>query len=100
MVLSACDDMHVHLYEANGNMIEAFSGHESWVLSVAAHPGGMHFATGSSDGRVKLWDLSQRACIMTSTEHKDQVWSVAFNQDGSQLASCGDDGIVATYNIL
>jgi WD repeat-containing protein 61 len=99
MLLSACDDMHVHLYEANGNLIEAFSGHESWVLSVSAHADGAHFATGSSDGRVKLWDIPQRACLMTSCEHRDQVWSVAFNGDGSQIASCGDDGQVVTYNI-
>jgi WD repeat-containing protein 61 len=91
--------MHVHLYEADGNLIEAFSGHESWVLSVSAHADNMHFATGSSDGRVKLWDIPQRSCLMTSNEHRDQVWSVAFNGDGSQLASCGDDGQVATYNI-
>jgi len=98
LLLSACDDMHVHLHEANGNLVEAFSGHESWVLSVAAHADNTHFATGSSDGSVKLWDISQRACIMTATEHKDQVWSVAFNGDGSQLVSCGDDGVVATYH--
>lgn len=99
LLLSACDDMQVHLYESTGNLIEAFSGHESWVLSVAAHNDNTHFATGSSDGKVKLWDIPQRACVTTSTEHKDQVWSVAFNQDGNQLASCGDDGMVATYNI-
>jgi hypothetical protein len=36
-VITACDDMHVHMYDAeHGTLVEAFSGHESWVLSVSA----------------------------------------------------------------
>lgn len=38
------------------------AGHESWVLSVSAHPSGTAFATGSSDSRIKLWDLQTRTC--------------------------------------
>jgi len=49
------------------------AGHESWVLSVACHPDGSAFATGSSDARVKLWDLQTRTCAQTVTEHTDQA---------------------------
>lgn len=49
------------------------AGHESWVLSVACHPDGSAFATGSSDAKVKLWDLQTRTCAQTLTEHTDQV---------------------------
>ncbi len=49
------------------------AGHESWVLSVACHPNGSAFATGSSDARVKLWDLQTRTCAQTVTEHTDQA---------------------------
>lgn len=49
------------------------AGHESWVLSVACHPDGSTFATGSSDAKVKLWDLQTRTCAQTITEHTDQV---------------------------
>lgn len=92
--------MQIHLYEASsGNLIEAFSGHESWVLGVAAHPDGSHFASSSSDNTVKLWDIPQRTCIVTTKDHTDQVWSVAFNDDGSEMATCGDDGKLITYNI-
>ena len=61
--------MHVHLYdvrmssganaEAGGsgskaNLIGSFSGHASWVLSVAQNPISKVFASGSSDRKVKL----------------------------------------------
>ena len=98
-VLTACDDMQVHLYEASGNLIEAFSGHESWVLDVVAHPDGTHFLSSSSDASVKLWDIPQRTCVTTAREHTDQVWALALNPDGTEAASCGDDGKVVTYGL-
>jgi WD repeat-containing protein 61 len=91
--------MQVHLYEATGNLIEAFSGHESWVLDVAVHPDGGHFLSSSSDSSVKLWDISQRTCVATVREHSDQVWGVALSPDGTKAASCGDDGKVVTYSL-
>jgi hypothetical protein len=43
------------------------------VLSVSCHPDGGAFASGSSDSKVKLWDLSTRTCSQTVAEHSDQV---------------------------
>lgn len=74
------------------------AGHESWVLSVACHPSGSCFATGSSDSKVKLWDMSSRSCAQTLTEHSDQVWDVAFNAAGNRFASVSDDKNVALYS--
>ncbi len=53
-VLTACDDMQSFMFDvANGELVQAFSGHESWVLSVSCHPDGTAFATGSSDSKIK-----------------------------------------------
>jgi WD40 repeat protein len=43
------------------------------VLSVAVHPSGSAFVTGSSDSKVRLFDLQQRQCTQTVAEHSDQV---------------------------
>jgi WD repeat-containing protein 61 len=92
--------MQVHLYDASsGALIEAFSGHESWVLGVDAHPSGHYFVSSSSDNTVKFWDIAQRTCVATLKEHKDQVWAVAFKDDGTELVSAGDDGCVITYAV-
>lgn len=69
------------------------------MLSVAAHPGGGHFATSSSDARVRLWDLSTRTCLQTLGEHTDQVWGLAFSSDGTRLASAGDDKLLTIYSV-
>jgi hypothetical protein len=58
--------MHVHLYDvrmspganaeaaSKANLIGSFSGHASWVLSVAQNPTTKVFASGSSDRKVKV----------------------------------------------
>jgi WD repeat-containing protein 61 len=91
--------MQVHLYEASGNLIEAFSGHESWVLGLAPHPDGNHYLSSSSDGTVKLWDIPQRSCVTTIHEHSDQVWAVAMSDDGTEAISCADDGKLVSYSL-
>lgn len=101
-VVSACDDMQVGLFDVNGGgtPLHSFSGHESWVLSVAVHPDGNAIATGGSDGKVKLWDLKEKKCVQTSSEHSDQVWGVAWSSDGKRLASVSDDRSLCTYAFL
>jgi WD repeat-containing protein 61 len=88
----------IRLYDAAaGALIDALGGHTSWVTAVAPHPSQPFAATSSSDGSVRLWDLTARACVQTAREHGDQVWGVAFSGDGGALASVGDDKAVCVY---
>lgn len=57
---------------------EIRAGHASWVLSISCHPDGNAFATGSSDSKVKLWDLQSRACVQTLADHTDQVRRISM----------------------
>uniref|UniRef100_A0A7S0YU27 Anaphase-promoting complex subunit 4 WD40 domain-containing protein n=1 Tax=Polytomella parva TaxID=51329 RepID=A0A7S0YU27_9CHLO len=99
-LLTACDDMQVHLYDvATLTLVESFSGHESWALSVAPHPTAETFATSGADGHVRLWSLRTRSCVQTlDNAHADQAWSLAWNSEGSQLASVGDDKKLNIYS--
>lgn len=105
LLFSACDDAHVHMYDAEGkSLVGAMSGHASWVLSIDASPDGAAVATGSSDRTVRLWDLSMRAAVQTTTNHSDQVWGVAFRPPGGtgvrvgRLASVSDDKCISLYD--
>ncbi|GAB2223372.1 hypothetical protein Droror1_Dr00017513 [Drosera rotundifolia] len=105
LLFSASDDAHVHMYDADGkSLVGAMSGHASWVLSVDPSPDGAAIATGSSDHTVKLWDLNMRAAVQTMSNHKDQVWGVAFRPlsgsgvRGGRLASVSDDKSLSLYD--
>ena len=97
-LFTACDDGHVHMYDAeHRSLMDALPGHKSWVLGVATAPGqrgggGGALISGGGDGAVKLWDLGQRACVQTMTDQSDAVWGVCFKpDDGGKVASVSDD---------
>lgn len=73
-------------------------GHEDEVRTVAFHPRGDLVASGSGDGIVRLWDLSQPNTIVLRG-HKTSVRSLAFSSDGNILASASDDHTVHLWNL-
>jgi WD repeat-containing protein 61 len=101
-LLTASDDRHVNAHDVErAALVSSYSGHASWVLAVAGMPGAGSrvFATGSADKSVKLWDTATKSHVHTFAEHSDLVWSVAWNDDGSELASVSDDRSLVVYSI-
>ncbi len=62
---------------------DALEGHTDHVNTVAFSPDGRTLASGSSDGTVKLWDVSRRELLATPFGHTDPVMAVAFSLDGA-----------------
>ena len=54
-------------------ILGTMSGHGSYVLCVDFCPDNTHFATSSSDRKVKVWDAGMRRCVHTFSDHNDQV---------------------------
>lgn len=73
---------------------------QSHVLSanaVAFSQDGRAIATGSTDGRVKLWGVSNGFCIATFTDHEAAVSSVAFAKN-DVIVSASLDGTVRAFD--
>ena len=69
------------------------------MLSVACSPDGQALVTGSSDRKVKLWEVGTRSCVQSLAEHTDQVWGVAFRPDGNRVATVSDDKSIVLYDL-
>ena len=73
------------------------TGHTGPVNAVAFAPDGRTLATGSSDGTVKLWRVSDRRLTATLGGPGGAVRAVAFSPDGRTLASAKADGTVRIW---
>jgi mono/diheme cytochrome c family protein len=57
--LVACSaDKQIHVFKANGSSIRTLQGHEDWIYSIAISKDGKTIASGSWDGDVRLWNLT------------------------------------------
>ncbi|KAL8451947.1 hypothetical protein Emed_001682 [Eimeria media] len=57
-------------------------------------------ATGSNEGRVKVWDAESGFCYCTFADHTAAVSDVCFSPTGNALFSASLDGTVRAYDLL
>ncbi|HUW34007.1 MAG TPA: dockerin type I domain-containing protein, partial [Planctomycetota bacterium] len=99
-VLTGSYDKSARLWNAaTGEQLRTFSGHTTWVLSVAYSPDGTKVLTGSSDCTARLWDAATGAVIRTFTGHTSSVMSVTFSADGTRVFTGSADGTARLWNV-
>ena len=79
--------------DARGQLVKA---HERFVTSLAA--GGTRLASGSTDGKVHLWNVPPDKPIQTF-KAAAAVRALALSADGKLLACGGDDSAVQLYDV-
>lgn len=60
---------------------------------VGYSPTGTAIAVGTQDGKIVLWDPSNRATIRSFPADPFCLWAVTFSPDGRLLASAGDSSV-------
>lgn len=76
-------------------------GHAVPLTCLAYSGDGQVLATGSADGRVKLWNGQSGLCFVTfAGEHKGAVGAVEFARSGRLLVSASQDGTVRAWDLV
>src|SRR5262249_28777328 len=68
------------------------------VRNVAYSPDGKRLASGSTHGRVRVWDAQTGQEVLTLRGHTGTVASVCFSPDGKCLASASSDKTVRLWD--
>jgi WD40 repeat protein len=68
-------------------------------ISVAIAPDGKRVATGFKDGALRLYSLPDLKLLWEKKSHADQIQHLAFNFEGTMLASASFDGTARLWQI-
>lgn len=71
-------------------------GHSDWVNALAGTPDGQWLVSGSSDGTVRLWDMTLASSARVLEWHRGPVMAVACAADGRRVASGSDAALTAS----
>jgi WD40 repeat protein len=82
-----------------GNTGWTLPGHDSPVNSVAFDRDGKFVATGSEDGRVRVFHARTSERRLDLSGHRRPVKALGFHTDGRRLASLSDDGAIRIWDL-
>ena len=74
-------------------------GHIEGARALAFSPNGAQFASADGNGTIFLRDTSHENCLHTIQGHADQISSLTFSNDGTELLSASHDGKARVWKL-
>lgn len=75
------------------------TGHRAEVTCIARSPQANVFAVGYADGSIRLWNSTDGSVIATFNGHKKSVSILAFDDQGTRLASGSQDTDLILWDV-
>ncbi|MEM6612848.1 MAG: WD40 repeat domain-containing protein, partial [Cyanobacteria bacterium P01_C01_bin.72] len=84
-----------------GKCLHTIQGYTDWAFPIAFAPQTnkpLILAGVSNDYTVRLWNTETEKCRILAGHH-DHIWSVAYNSQGTKLASCGAETNIRIWDV-
>ena len=72
-------------------------GHSLDMRCITYSTDGQYIASGSDDGKVKVWNTTNGFCFVTFTDHSGPVTDIAWSHNSNALFTCSSDGTVRLF---
>eukprot|EP00762_Andalucia_godoyi_P000820 ANDGO_03873.mRNA.1 F-box-like/WD repeat-containing protein ebi len=104
LLASCSDDRTIKIWNvANPSALSPvynLTGHTDAVFVIRWSPRQPNLLlSGSSDGQLRLWDITSGLCVGQLREHKEGISAAAFSPDGTYFASASADGRIFVWSV-
>ena len=72
---------------------------DAGVYTIALSPNGKTVASGSGDGKVRLWDVEMKKVVAKWTGHTDIMRSLCWSVDGERVVSGSNDTTMRVWDV-
>jgi predicted Zn finger-like uncharacterized protein len=80
-------------------LLRRLEGHENSVNCVRVLEEGRSVISGSSDGTIRLWEISTGKCLRILKGHTGDILALCTNEDGCLALSGGKDSTIRLWNL-
>jgi len=77
----------------------SFEGHTSLISALAVTLDDRQLVSGSSDGKIKVWNLESGRLLHSLEGHTGSVCALEFTPNGRQIVSGSKDGTIKIWNL-
>lgn len=106
MLVSRNSSNKIRIWDVEtGRFLGSFRGDGIHFTSFAISPNGRMLATATRENKVCIWEICKDElnligdCMLTLSEHTDEVNTVAFSPDGKSLASGSNDRTIKIWDV-
>jgi len=101
LIASCSDDKTIKLWDqSTGSCVHTFNEAKGFGYHLEFHPSGSCLGVGTSDGKIKVFDIRAMKLQQLYATHEAAVTQVSFHPSGNYLVSCSQDETVRLHNLL
>jgi len=86
-------------WHAPWKMMRVIAGHQGWVRALEVEPGNEWFASGASDGTIKIWDLASGTLKLTLTGHISCIRGIQVSARSPYMFTVAEDKTVKCWDL-